>query len=118
MVVGIFSTCWNRTSTSVPKYDNVKVEVVSTKPSMAFFDVAAVQKAGARVWRDEDEWGEEVRLHTYIQIRPILKLEIRVATGLAILSCTLNYVVGQTSFSLHLVRRILCQRSRTAYATT
>lgn len=43
------------------KYRNVKVEVVSTKSSLAFFDAAAV--AGARVWRDEDEWTEDVSAH-------------------------------------------------------
>ncbi|KAI0923165.1 hypothetical protein AcV7_005752 [Taiwanofungus camphoratus] len=37
-------------------YANVKVEVVSTKPSLAFFDVHTVEEAGARVWRDDDEW--------------------------------------------------------------
>jgi hypothetical protein len=34
----------------------VKVEVVSTKASLTFFDPNEVKKAGARVWTDEDEW--------------------------------------------------------------
>jgi phosphopantothenoylcysteine decarboxylase len=38
------------------QYDSVKVEVVSTKLSRTFFDIQAVEKAGARVWTDEDEW--------------------------------------------------------------
>jgi len=41
---------------------------------MAFFDIAAVQKAGARVWRDEDEWGEE---GGYKIGDPILHIELR-----------------------------------------
>ena len=38
------------------QYSNVKVEVVSTKQSLAFFDPAEVERAGARVWTDDDEW--------------------------------------------------------------
>lgn len=38
------------------QYQNVKVEVISTKASMAFFDVQAIRDAGSRVWRDEDDW--------------------------------------------------------------
>lgn len=48
----------------VLQYKDIKVEVVATKPSVAFFDVAAVERAGARVWRDEDEWPSEVRVET------------------------------------------------------
>ncbi|OSX59639.1 hypothetical protein POSPLADRAFT_1183305 [Postia placenta MAD-698-R-SB12] len=53
-------------------YRNVKVEVVSTKSSLAFFDAAAV--AGARVWRDEDEWTED---GGYRIGDPILHIELR-----------------------------------------
>jgi phosphopantothenoylcysteine decarboxylase len=34
----------------------VKVEVVSTKASLSFFDKQEVEHRGARVWTDEDEW--------------------------------------------------------------
>ncbi|RDB18098.1 putative thymidylate synthase [Hypsizygus marmoreus] len=37
-------------------YDNVKIEVVSTKPSLAFFTKEDIISAGSRVWTDEDEW--------------------------------------------------------------
>jgi len=55
-------------------YADVKVEVVSTSPSLAFFDVGAVEKAGARVWRDEDEWAED---GGYRIGDPILHIELR-----------------------------------------
>lgn len=38
------------------QHKNVKVEVVSTRASLAFFSPEAVEKAGSRVWTDEDEW--------------------------------------------------------------
>ncbi|KIJ17612.1 hypothetical protein PAXINDRAFT_72561, partial [Paxillus involutus ATCC 200175] len=53
-------------------YSNVKVEVVSTKESLAFFKVADVETAGARVWTDEDEW-----TGTYKIGDPILHIELR-----------------------------------------
>ncbi|KZT09258.1 flavo protein [Laetiporus sulphureus 93-53] len=55
-------------------YANVKVEVVSTKASIAFFDAAAVEKAGARVWIDQDEWAED---GGYRMGDPILHIELR-----------------------------------------
>ncbi|KIJ62561.1 hypothetical protein HYDPIDRAFT_93825 [Hydnomerulius pinastri MD-312] len=54
------------------KYSNVKVEVVSTKESLAFFKTADVEDAGARVWTDEDEWSG-----TYKIGDPILHIELR-----------------------------------------
>ncbi|KAI0342087.1 flavoprotein [Trametopsis cervina] len=53
-------------------YRNVKVEVVATKASLTFFKVADIEKAGARVWQDEDEW-----LDTYKIGDPILHIELR-----------------------------------------
>lgn len=43
------------------QYQNVRVEVVATKESLAFYDPADVVKAGARVWTDEDEWSVNIR---------------------------------------------------------
>ncbi|OBZ69047.1 putative thymidylate synthase [Grifola frondosa] len=74
-------------------YENVKVEVVATKASLAFFDVSELEKSGARIWRDEDEWGPDVRTHphflssagahaygaqiNYARGDPILHIELR-----------------------------------------
>ncbi|KAH9948868.1 flavoprotein [Amylocystis lapponica] len=55
-------------------YADVKVEVVSTKPSLAFFDVQAVEQAGARVWMDKDECTED---GGYKLGDPILHIELR-----------------------------------------
>ena len=41
---------------ALAQYSNVKVEVISTKPSLTFFDAKVVEDAGARIWMDEDEW--------------------------------------------------------------
>jgi len=54
------------------RYSNVNVEVVSTKQSLAFFDTADVEDAGARVWTDDDEWSR-----TYTIGDPILHIELR-----------------------------------------
>ncbi|CAL1706965.1 unnamed protein product [Somion occarium] len=51
-------------------YQKVKIEVVSSKPSLAFFSKADVQKAGSRVWTDDDEWDFEIG-------DPILHIELR-----------------------------------------
>ncbi|KAG6833458.1 hypothetical protein H0H87_006825 [Tephrocybe sp. NHM501043] len=37
-------------------YQNVKIEVVATKPSLAFYSKSDIFEAGPRVWTDEDEW--------------------------------------------------------------
>ncbi|KAJ6499585.1 flavoprotein [Mycena vitilis] len=54
------------------RYENVKVEVVATKPSLAFYDAEAVRKTGVRVWRDEDEWPAAYKIGD-----PILHIELR-----------------------------------------
>ncbi|KAN0074740.1 Flavoprotein [Tylopilus felleus] len=54
------------------KYSNVKVQVVATKQSLAFYDTADVERAGARVWTDDDEWSG-----TYALGDPILHIELR-----------------------------------------
>ncbi|KAF7323866.1 O-methylsterigmatocystin oxidoreductase [Mycena kentingensis (nom. inval.)] len=38
------------------RYANVKVQVVATKPSLAFYSADEIRSLGVRVWRDEDEW--------------------------------------------------------------
>jgi len=54
------------------QYSNVKVEVVATKQSLAFFNTTDVEQAGARVWTDDDEWSG-----TYTIGDPILHIELR-----------------------------------------
>ncbi|KIM55245.1 hypothetical protein SCLCIDRAFT_1221278, partial [Scleroderma citrinum Foug A] len=54
------------------KYRDVKVEVVSTKPSLTFFDAEAVEETGARVWTDDDEWSGSYQIGD-----PILHIELR-----------------------------------------
>ncbi|KAJ7749333.1 flavoprotein [Mycena maculata] len=54
------------------RYENVKVEVVATKPSLAFFDADAVRAAGVRVWTDQDEWPTAYNIGD-----PILHIELR-----------------------------------------
>ncbi|KAG1737926.1 flavoprotein [Suillus occidentalis] len=54
------------------QYQNVKVEVVATKESLAFYDRADVVKAGGRVWTDEDEWSGSYKIGD-----PILHIELR-----------------------------------------
>ncbi|KDQ62644.1 hypothetical protein JAAARDRAFT_66330 [Jaapia argillacea MUCL 33604] len=54
------------------RHDKVKVEVVSTKSSLVFFDVTEVEKSGARVWTDEDEWTGGFKIGD-----PILHIELR-----------------------------------------
>lgn len=50
--------------TELLQYQNVKVEVVATKESLAFYDRTDVVKAGGRLWTDEDEWD-----HTRLEIQ-------------------------------------------------
>ncbi|KAG2107932.1 flavoprotein [Suillus discolor] len=54
------------------QYQNVRVEVVATKESLAFYDPADVVNAGARVWTDEDEWSGSYKIGD-----PILHIELR-----------------------------------------
>ncbi|KAI0690100.1 flavoprotein [Cytidiella melzeri] len=53
-------------------YDRVKLQVVATRASLTFFNVADIENAGARVWQDKDEW-----LPTYTIGDPILHIELR-----------------------------------------
>ncbi|KAI6138769.1 flavoprotein [Pisolithus tinctorius] len=54
------------------RYKNVKVEVVSTKSSLTFFDAKDVEEAGSRVWTDHDEWSDSYKIGD-----PILHIELR-----------------------------------------
>ncbi|KAJ7136097.1 flavoprotein [Mycena epipterygia] len=54
------------------RYENVKVEVVATKPSLVFYDADAIRKTGVRVWRDGDEWPAAYKIGD-----PILHIELR-----------------------------------------
>ncbi|KAM6494404.1 Flavoprotein [Amanita muscaria] len=53
-------------------YDKVKVEVVATKPSLAFYSKEDAQRAGSRVWTDDDEWSDSFNIGD-----PILHIELR-----------------------------------------
>ncbi|KAF8621402.1 hypothetical protein AX15_007814 [Amanita polypyramis BW_CC] len=55
-------------------YNNVKVEVVATKPSLAFYTKEHIRQAGSRVWTDEDEWPVSV---PFTIGNPILHIELR-----------------------------------------
>ncbi|KAK2459638.1 hypothetical protein APHAL10511_008283 [Amanita phalloides] len=54
------------------KYSRVKVEVVATKPSLAFYSKEDIRQAGSRVWTDEDEWPSTFNIGD-----PILHIELR-----------------------------------------
>ncbi|KAJ3750975.1 flavoprotein [Lentinula detonsa] len=54
------------------KHARVKVEVVATQPSLTFFNVDHVIKAGSRVWVDQDEWKKDYKIGD-----PILHIELR-----------------------------------------
>jgi len=55
------------------KYRNVKVQVASTKPSLAFFSKSEIEdNEGVYVWIDEDEWNSWSRRGD-----PILHIELR-----------------------------------------
>ncbi|KAI6044827.1 flavoprotein [Pisolithus marmoratus] len=54
------------------RYRNVRVEVVSTKSSLTFFDAKDVEEAGSRVWTDDDEWSGSYKIGD-----PILHIELR-----------------------------------------
>ncbi|KAJ7151034.1 flavoprotein [Mycena filopes] len=54
------------------RHENVKVEVVATKPSLVFYDADAIRQTGVRVWTDADEWPA-----TYKIGDPILHIELR-----------------------------------------
>ncbi|KAI5827624.1 flavoprotein [Schizophyllum commune Tattone D] len=54
------------------QYDRVKVEVVATKPSLAFYSADEIERAGSCVWTDEDEWTGDYAIGD-----PILHIELR-----------------------------------------
>ncbi|KAG6868153.1 hypothetical protein C0993_007097 [Termitomyces sp. T159_Od127] len=63
------------------QYQNVRVEVVATKPSLAFYSRTDISDAGSRVWTDEDEW-IRLGITKYVQEGfkigdPILHIELR-----------------------------------------
>ncbi|KAF9452948.1 flavoprotein [Macrolepiota fuliginosa MF-IS2] len=53
-------------------YNRVRVEVVATKPSLAFFKREDIKSQGVHTWVDEDEWPD-----TYKIGDPILHIELR-----------------------------------------
>ncbi|KAG6860292.1 hypothetical protein C0995_013028 [Termitomyces sp. Mi166 len=67
-------------------YQNVKIEVVATKPSLAFYSKSDIINAGARVWADEDEWTEDFKIGD-----PILHIELRRWADIVIVApCSAN----------------------------
>ncbi|KAK0439892.1 flavoprotein [Armillaria borealis] len=54
------------------KYDKVKVQVVSTGPSLAFFKREDIENGDTRVWTDKDEWPMSFKIGD-----PILHIELR-----------------------------------------
>ncbi|PBK74985.1 flavo protein, partial [Armillaria solidipes] len=54
------------------KYDKVKVQVVSTGPSLAFFKREDIEDEDTRVWTDKDEWPMSFKIGD-----PILHIELR-----------------------------------------
>ncbi|KAJ7600940.1 flavoprotein [Mycena floridula] len=54
------------------KYSRVKVQVVATKASLAFFNPQDIEVLGSHVWTDDDEW-----TGTYKIGDPILHIELR-----------------------------------------
>ncbi|KAF9468643.1 flavoprotein [Collybia nuda] len=67
-------------------YENVRVEVVATKPSLAFFTKDDIVAAGSRVWTDEDEWNGNFKIGD-----PILHIELRRWADIVLVSpCSAN----------------------------
>ncbi|KAG7440891.1 flavoprotein [Guyanagaster necrorhizus] len=54
------------------KYDKVKVQVISTGPSLAFFKREDIEDGDTRVWTDKDEWPASFKIGD-----PILHIELR-----------------------------------------
>ncbi|KAL1672836.1 flavoprotein [Schizophyllum commune] len=48
------------------------IEVVATKPSLAFYSADEIERAGSRVWTDEEEWTDDYSIGD-----PILHIELR-----------------------------------------
>ncbi|KAF9651638.1 flavoprotein [Thelephora ganbajun] len=53
-------------------YNNVKIQVVATKPSLTFFNAKKTRETGTNVWVDEDEWDPNYKIGD-----PILHIELR-----------------------------------------
>ncbi|KAF5319939.1 hypothetical protein D9611_011033 [Ephemerocybe angulata] len=62
------------------KYENVEVEIVSTKAALTFFEKSDIEELGRHVWTDDDEW-DIPRLRAlqpdYKIGDPILHIELR-----------------------------------------
>ncbi|KAH7914257.1 flavoprotein [Hygrophoropsis aurantiaca] len=68
------------------QYQNVKVEVVASKSSLAFFKVEDIESLGVRVWTDEDEWTGSFEIGN-----PILHIELRRWADLVLVApCSAN----------------------------
>ncbi|KZO97003.1 flavo protein [Calocera viscosa TUFC12733] len=71
-------------------YENTLVQVVSTKPSMHFFDAGKLEAdnlaVGVKVWKDEDEWATWDRMGD-----PVLHIELRRWADVVLLApCSAN----------------------------
>ncbi|EJT98709.1 flavo protein [Dacryopinax primogenitus] len=71
-------------------YEKTQVQVVSTKPSMHFFDADALEAdnvaTGVKVWKDEDEWDTWDRMGD-----PVLHIELRRWADVVLLApCSAN----------------------------
>ncbi|EIW74723.1 flavo protein [Coniophora puteana RWD-64-598 SS2] len=68
------------------KCQNVKVEVVATRPSLAFYKPEDIYALGTRVWTDQDEWTGGYELGD-----PILHIELRRWADLVLVApCSAN----------------------------
>jgi hypothetical protein len=47
------------------------MQVVATKPSLAFFSAAEIRETGTNVWVDEDEWDVRTSRHSIPDIMTI-----------------------------------------------
>ncbi|KAJ7637071.1 flavoprotein [Roridomyces roridus] len=54
------------------RYERVKVQVVATKPSLAFYDPEVIRAKDVPVWTDQDEWPAAYKIGD-----PILHIELR-----------------------------------------
>ncbi|TEB40071.1 flavo protein [Coprinellus micaceus] len=54
------------------KYENVEVQIVSTKAALTFFKREDIEILGQRVWTDDDEWDPGYKIGD-----PILHIELR-----------------------------------------
>ncbi|KAI0770106.1 flavoprotein [Fomes fomentarius] len=69
-------------------YSNVEVQVVATDASLSFYDHAAIERSGVRVWKNQDEWGP---YGAYKVGDPILHIELRRwADAVLIAPCSAN----------------------------